>query len=948
MNRPAAPQAATALLERDAERERIDAALRRAKAGSGTLVLIEGSAGIGKTSLLRQALRRAEEAGLAAASARGSELEREFAFGVARQLLEPIVAGAGGHERRELMAGAAALAEPLFDLAALPGDGLPPADQSVSILHGLYWLCANAAQATPLLVAVDDAHWADAASLRFLAYLGQRLDGVSVVLLIATRPPETAATEDLLARLAGEQDAVTLTPAALSTKAVAALIAAAAGREPDPEFAQACRDATGGVPLLVRELIRALPERAIEPVAREASRVEAIGPRTIARYVVARVRRISPSAERLARAAAVLGTDAELPRVLRLADVGDDEALAALDALVLADVIASTRPLEFTHPVVRAAIYADLAPGERSGMHAGAATLLASERLDEERVATHLLATEPRGDERVVDVLVRTARAAVARGAPGSAAAYLERALAEPPEPDLRAVVLRELGLAEFHSGQLQRASDHLREGYRLTAPGRERAHIAQELAGCLRLEWRHQEASEVTAAALSDLAPDDDLALALRAELVLLEALEPTAYGTIERAARPPQRSSLGAAKYLGALMADVTVRMSATAEEARELAAESREAGIVDDLAHGGSLWTNVVAPLVIADGFALAEEMIAEAFDAARERESMLVMARAYVMRSMLRCRQGALAEAEADAQTALATAGDAPLYFSLLAVGMLAEALAERGAPDAAEAALRHAGAAEDIPDTFVHNWLLHSRGRLRLTQGRVDDAITDFTELGRRNERRGQPNPAVHPHRSGHALALLRQGAADRARALAQEETDLARKWGAPRALGMALRALGLCEGGEAGIEHLRESVDVLAGSGAELEHARSLVELGAAMRRARNRSEAQDPLRNGMELAHRCGAAPLVERAREELLATGARPRRIMRTDVDALTPSELRVARMAAQGLTNREIAQALFVTQRTVETHLTHVFQKLDIATRGEIAPRLTSSAD
>lgn len=449
-----------------------------------------------------------------------------------------------------------------------------------------------------------------------------------------------------------------------------------------------------------------------------------------------------------------------------------------------------------------------------------------------------------------------------------------------------------------------------------------------------------------MTAAALYDLDVDDDLALALRAELVLLEALEPTVYGAVAHPARPRHRKSLGAAKYLGALMADVTVRMSATAEEARELAAESREAGIVGDLAHGGSLWINVVAPLVIADGFTLAEEMIAEAFDAAQERASMLVTARAYVMRSMLRCRQGALAEAEADAQTALSTAGDAQLYFSLLSLGVLGEALGERGAPDAAEEALRRAGMTGEIPDTFVHNWVLDSRARLRLAQGRIDDAITDFAELARRNERRGQPNPAVHPHRSGYALALLRQGDANRARALAQAETDLARKWGAPRALGMALRTLGLCHGGEAGIECLRDSVDVLAGSGAELEHARSLVELGAAMRRARNRSEARDPLRRGMELAHRCSAAPLVKRAREELLATGARPRRIMRTGVEALTPSELRVARMAAEGLTNREIAQALFVTQRTVETHLTHIFQKLDIATRSEIVPQLSQS--
>jgi DNA-binding CsgD family transcriptional regulator len=161
-------------------------------------------------------------------------------------------------------------------------------------------------------------------------------------------------------------------------------------------------------------------------------------------------------------------------------------------------------------------------------------------------------------------------------------------------------------------------------------------------------------------------------------------------------------------------------------------------------------------------------------------------------------------------------------------------------------------------------------------------------------------------------------------------------------------MGIALRAVGLCAAADGELRHLRESVEVLAGTGAELEHARSLVELGAAIRRLGTRAQAREPLREGMELAHRCGAAPLVEQAREELLATGARPRRIVRTGIAALTPSELRVAHMAAEGLTNREIAQALFVTQRTVEGHLTHAFQKLDIASRGQLAERLAAEAD
>jgi DNA-binding CsgD family transcriptional regulator len=195
------------------------------------------------------------------------------------------------------------------------------------------------------------------------------------------------------------------------------------------------------------------------------------------------------------------------------------------------------------------------------------------------------------------------------------------------------------------------------------------------------------------------------------------------------------------------------------------------------------------------------------------------------------------------------------------------------------------------------------------------------------------------------YRSGLALAL-RGAERERARGLAQEELALARRWGAPRAVGISLRTLGLVEARDAGLTLLTESVRVLEHSGAQLEHARSLIELGAATRRAGSRSAAREPLHAGMELAHRCGAHPLVERARHELVASGARPRRIMRSGVDALTPSELRVASLAADGLSNREIAQALFVTLRTVEVHLTHAYQKLDISSRGQLPAALTAS--
>jgi DNA-binding NarL/FixJ family response regulator len=196
-------------------------------------------------------------------------------------------------------------------------------------------------------------------------------------------------------------------------------------------------------------------------------------------------------------------------------------------------------------------------------------------------------------------------------------------------------------------------------------------------------------------------------------------------------------------------------------------------------------------------------------------------------------------------------------------------------------------------------------------------------------------------------RSHLALALLGLGRRDEALELVREEVELARDWGSPRPIGVALRVRGLAEGGAEGIEMLRESVAVLEGSSARLELARSLVELGAALRRSNQGAEARELLREGLDFAIRSGARPLVERAEQELAATGARPRRLLLSGVESLTASERRVARFAAEGLSNKDIAQALFVTTKTVEVHLGNVYRKLGIGSRTELPQALGGEA-
>jgi DNA-binding CsgD family transcriptional regulator len=221
-------------------------------------------------------------------------------------------------------------------------------------------------------------------------------------------------------------------------------------------------------------------------------------------------------------------------------------------------------------------------------------------------------------------------------------------------------------------------------------------------------------------------------------------------------------------------------------------------------------------------------------------------------------------------------------------------------------------------------------------------GRTEEGIADLRDLLRRFE---STRPASEPIASTLALALHSiERDPDEVRTLLEWELRAAQEWGTPRAIGVALRAMGLVEGGERGMVLLRESADALRSSPARLDLARSLTDYGAALRRANQRTDARESLREALELAHRCGATAIADLAREELSASGAKPRREMLSGVESLTPSELRVARLAADGMGNREIAQELFVSVKTVETHLGSAYRKLGLSSRRELPEALS----
>ncbi|HYY79698.1 MAG TPA: LuxR C-terminal-related transcriptional regulator [Actinomycetes bacterium] len=402
-------------------------------------------------------------------------------------------------------------------------------------------------------------------------------------------------------------------------------------------------------------------------------------------------------------------------------------------------------------------------------------------------------------------------------------------------------------------------------------------------------------------------------------------------------------QEQTLGAGPG-AALMRAILAFHDAWAGRARERCVALAVAALDEGLLLRSSdviLGVNALFALLCADEVQAVTRFVGEALAAARRRGDLVNAHYLLLYRGCAAAQRGDLREAEEDLRgSELDLAVTATL--NLWRVGYLADILIDRGEVAAAVGVLESIDLDERITMNFRYPWL-YGRARVDLEAGRLEQALVGFRTLGRVMVAYGFHNPGFLPWRSQAALTLYRLGRRSEALPLAHEELELARQWGAPRTVGISLRALGLVQGGLEGQALLGEAAAVLEGAQAQVEHARALVDLGAAPRRGNRRGEAQAPLREGLELAYRAGAAGLVRRAQDELAAMGARPRRLVLTGVDALTPSERRVARMAAEGMSNKELAQALFVTVKAVEVHLSSAYRKLRISSRRELEATL-----
>ena len=928
------------ILERDREWAEISALLARTASGSGGALVVEGPAGIGKTSLLKVLRSAAGRNGFLVGRASGGSLEQEYSFGAVRQLFEPLVATASDPDL--LFVGGAAAAAPLCGRR-------PPADAHVDhapgeMLHGLYWLCVGLAElGRPLVLIADDAHWLDGPSLRFLAYLANRIGELPIALVIGTRPPHPGPDGDLLLRLITQQDVRHVRLQPLSDHGVTELMRTSLDEAPADSFCAAVSRASGGNPFLVGELVRATRSAGLAPESANADRLIEI---TVNSSVMARLGRLPHDALELARAVAVLGSEAHLRHAAAMAGISIDVAGAAADVLLRAEILGPERPLSFVHPLVASAVYNDLLPGDRSARHRRAAEVLVAEHAPADRMARHYIASEPAGDRAVVEVLAASAASAMAQGATDVAIAQLRRALVEPPPPDMRLRVVLSLGAAEsflLDPG----AIEHLGEAIESIPDIRTRVMLTTARAVAMCIDGRPAEAVACLAALEAEVGDQhDDLRLELLAGANFVGATGPNAaplvtdkideLRTLVSVATDTSPGVLGVRAYVAACAGEPADDVAAWA---------TRSLSSVSDTDPMLPIWFHLpLAALVMADRDEDAAAIIEERLTSVRRLGAPGQVSIALFLRSMIAFRAGDLDDAEADATAALGLCVDHGNAFVLPGpLAVLVEVLRERDELARAEALLAEHDYSRGDGDSVFDLFLLVARARLRGAEERWDESFADLERGWARSIDSACPSPGLVPWRANIAFGTMLAGRLGDAGSIARAALDEAERFGSERCRAEAQRAVAMAEP-KVGAPLARQAADAFAKLGARIEEARTHFVIALCDGVVGTPREIES-LSTGLQLAERCGATRLVAIARAKLRNLGSRPQLRPVSGLGALTASERRVAALAALGRANKEIAQELFVTVKTVETHLAHTFQKLGISSRNDLPPAISA---
>ncbi|MEV6947133.1 AAA family ATPase [Streptomyces sp. NPDC051172] len=902
----------------------------------GALLAFAGRAGIGKTTLLAEVRRRAAARGCTVLSARGGDQEQRVAFHVARQLLQPQLAGSAETDLRASLGSWYDIVGPALGLCA-PTGGAPPDQQGLR--DGLDWVLTHlAVLRAPMVLVLDDAHWADPESLRWLAAFAPRAEQLPLLVVVAYRPDELPDHAESFKGLPGRAGGRPLDLEPLSAAAVARLVRETLGAHADDAFCRECWAVTAGNPFETVELVAKVRDRGLTPTESGAHLLRDLAAAVKGSGLIARLERLGTSTVRFAWACAVLGTEIRPLLAAAVAGLGHEEAADAADALRGARILTGAETLEFVHPLIATAVYRAIPPGVRVALHGQAAWCLINEGQGPSAAARHLLETHPDGDNWVVQQLRAAAEETLRAGAPDAARSYLARALREPPPYEDRAAVLYELGSASLLT-EPATTVNHLRAALEEPiADGHLRQHIVYRLSQVLAHSDRLAEASDTLA---REIRVSDDARVKLRmtAEQFMWDAFradEPDHPSRSRRLTRLADRLSgrdLTERYIIGLRTWDAVLR-----GEPAHVALHHAERALA-----GGLGWAEpdrgFEVPVLVALAFMYAdrpgrtEELFATGIaDFERQGWRGAHLSFAYTLLAYVRYRRGRLSEAQdfviAGLRLAERVGPGTPAHW--YAVGILIEVLLARGRiTEAAQIAEDYSFEAP-FPAAVVFPDAQTVHGGLLLARGLTKEAAEELAAAGRRLEPRGMRNPAWCPWQL-HLARAESHDTPERGVATALEALARASQFGTPSAIGQALRTAAEVSSGSARIKYLEESVAHLERSPAAYELACALVALGTELRRTGRPRDAAEHLYRGLDAAVQCSADGLAETARDELAAAGLRPRRLHSTETDTLTSRERTVATLAAEGCTEAEIAEQLHLDMPTVVRLLSAVYRKM-----------------
>ena len=911
---------------------------RAAALGEGQAVLLRGPAGIGKTKLLSTALDELEALSASVLTVTCTE-SGVAAYAAVRALFEPLHAAEGsGHD---LLSGSARLALPAL---IPPQSGPTSAVDTYSVMHGLYWLVAGLATRGLVVLALDDIQWCDESSLRWLAFLLRRAEELPLLVLVTQRTEPHETSPEISAGICATVNCLPIDLAPLAEDAVADFLKSGFGVAPDAGFVAAALEITGGNPFLLGRVVHRLRDE-VTPDAGHVRVLESAGRAAVAGPLL---ERLPVDVIAVARAIAVLGNE-ELEMVAALAGTQSGLARNAVRALRANDLLEPSR-LDYTHDLIRAAVLDSVPPEELARLRERAATLLNDGGRPSEEVAVHLLPLDTPPQKWTVTVLREAAAAAESRGAPPAAARYLARALSV-DQDDVAVLVRLSRALGQINPAS---AVQHLEHALELVSDPRDRVPIAMQYV-MVSLSSRNSRrafdlATEVSDALEAVSGPDPtpaDRALRTAIQSALLisgldEKTLVTRVGERFRDFTPPpgetaeERDLLGVLAWLGALQGSPAAEVAALADQALRIGYD----------AHGGWAVLGTLSALHLADHTESAVAAISGVMAHAQSRGEAWKYVWCSTVRAMMHHFTGNLTAALSDAQYSFDVINQESWSAGLVMPQVvLATLLVRQDDAAAADQLLGCVSRPRLAEATNEYHWFLMAKARTKAALGDADAALVALRTCGESLSDSGIGNPVMAPWWYESAELLAGLGRIAEGEAVLDAVAPTVCRWGTPRALGMLETARGVLASGDAAIERLRSAVDLLADSPAKLEQAKAQYLLGCRLLRRGDAEGARERLRRSIDVSVLCRDKQQLALSLPALAAAGGRMRHGTGSPADALTGSERRVAERAAEGATNREIAESLFITQRTVEIHLTSVYRKLAIGGRAELGDALSN---